>query len=261
MMTPIDTAHAAMSLDAEDDAARLRFYGLVADSEWIVLVSETDGSVLTPQVFALEDGPVILAFDTEERLTALTGGPSPYAALPGRLVMAQLAGQGVGLGLNLGVAPSSILLPADVVDWLARTLASNPDLINSARPVRFHSVGDVSAGLVGLLEQALRRAAGLADSALLAVAEDDKGLLLPFLAFVDADPARQEALVRMISEVVAFDGKTEQMPDIVFLAGSDPILDQLAPAARCFKLPAPEPVAAIKSLAPGTDPNRPPILR
>jgi hypothetical protein len=56
--------------------------------------SEAEGDTLAPRVFALEDGPVVLAFDSEDRLAEFTGAPAPYAVLPGRVIAAQLAGQG-----------------------------------------------------------------------------------------------------------------------------------------------------------------------
>ena len=47
----------------------------------------------------------MLVFDREDRLTDFVGQPAPYAALSGRAIAQMLAGQGIGLGLNLDVAP------------------------------------------------------------------------------------------------------------------------------------------------------------
>ena len=137
-MTPLDLAYEAMAAAAEgDDAPRLRFYERLADGEMVLLLeAEAEGENLTPRVFDLEDGPVVLIFDTEERLGAFTGIAAPYAALPGRVIAQLLAGQGIGLGINLGVAPSSMLLPPFAVDWLAETLAHGPEEAE-ARPERF----------------------------------------------------------------------------------------------------------------------------
>jgi len=44
MMTELDTAHAAMDVDPENDAARLRFYERLADTEmFLLLASEPEG--------------------------------------------------------------------------------------------------------------------------------------------------------------------------------------------------------------------------
>ena len=126
--TALDTAHAAMSAAPEDDAARLRFYARLAEAELFVLLErEAEGEVLSPRLFDLADGPVVLVFDREERLAAFTGAPAPYAALPGRVVARMLGGQGIGLGLNLEVAPSALLLPPAAVDWLAGMLGQVPE--------------------------------------------------------------------------------------------------------------------------------------
>ncbi len=262
-MTPLDQAHAVMAERPDDLSARLRFFGKLAETELIVLVKgETGTDALTPQQFDLEDGPVVLAFDTEDRLTDFTGAPSAYAAMPGRVVAVQLAGQGVGLGVNLGVAPSSILLPPDALDWLAETVSSAADQVMSRRPHTFLPPTDCPITIIAALGDVLRRVGGMADHALFALADTGQGAGQPILAVIGADDARHDALARMISETVAFAGQPDWMPDVVFLKEGDPALPALAEVAHRFEMPAPhEGSVAAQPAAPGTDPNRPPILR
>ena len=79
-MTPLDRAYEAM---AADEDQRLQFYERLADGElFLLLESEAEGADLKPRVFPLEDGPVVLVFDLEERLADFAGGIAPYAALP-----------------------------------------------------------------------------------------------------------------------------------------------------------------------------------
>ena len=112
-MTPLDTAHAAMAAAPDDDTERLRFFERLADAELFLLVTEeVTGDRLSPSIFDTSDGRFVLAFDREERLTAFTEGPAPYAALPGRAIAGMLNGQDIGLGLNLGVPASALLVPA-----------------------------------------------------------------------------------------------------------------------------------------------------
>ena len=123
-MTVLDRAHAAM--EQGGDAERLRFYERLADAELKLLLDREAGAeTIAPRIFPLEDGPVVLVFDTEERLTEFAG-PAAYADLTGRTLMSMIAGQGLGLGLNLGTAPSAFLMGADAVDWLAGTLGGAP---------------------------------------------------------------------------------------------------------------------------------------
>ncbi|MBT8409700.1 MAG: SseB family protein, partial [Alphaproteobacteria bacterium] len=131
--TALDTAHAAMEA-AGDDAARLRFFERMADAELLLLLrEEPQGEDITPQIFETGEGTFALVFDREDRLSEFVGAEAAHAALAGRTLIAMLSGQGIGLGLNLGVAPSSILIPAEAVDWLAGTLAEAPREIE-ARP-------------------------------------------------------------------------------------------------------------------------------
>ena len=121
--TALDTAHAAMLADPQNDAARLRFFERLADSElFLMLTEEAMGENISPEVFDVADGRFVLAFDREERLAQFAGRPVPYVALSGRVLSGMLAGQGIGLGLNLETAPSSMLVPAEALGWLAETL-------------------------------------------------------------------------------------------------------------------------------------------
>ena len=113
--TALDRAHAEMEAAPQDDAARLRFYERLGDAElFLLLVAEASGEDVTPQVFDPGAGPMVLVFDREDRLAAFVGGAAPFAGLSGRAIAPLLAEQGLGLGLNLDVAPSSFLLDADL---------------------------------------------------------------------------------------------------------------------------------------------------
>ncbi len=83
-MTPIDLAHEAMEAAPEDDAARLRFWGSVAESELFLMLAEeaSDGQV-TPTEVEVEGQRFVLAFDREERLATFAGGVVPYAPCRG----------------------------------------------------------------------------------------------------------------------------------------------------------------------------------
>jgi hypothetical protein len=130
--TPLDIAHAAMSEHPDDDALRLRFFERLGDAElFLLLEGEATDDKVTPQVFDPGTGSIVLVFDRAERLSAFVGAEAPYAALSGRVIAGLLAEQGLGLGLNLDVAPSSFLLEAEGVRWLAQTLGNAPDEVEA----------------------------------------------------------------------------------------------------------------------------------
>lgn len=250
-----------MTAAPEDDAARLRYYALLADGElFLLLEEEAEEGRVTPRLFPLEDGPVVLAFDTEDRLAAFTGAPVPYAALPGRVVAQQLAGQGIGIGVNLGGADSAFLVPADAVDWLAETLAHAP-VAAEARPVAFHAPGGLPEALLRALDAKLARAGGLAAAAVLAGVEYDDGRRGHMLAFLDAVPAAEGALARAAAEALTFSGIEAGEMDVTFLSAADPAAAAIARAGLRFDLPEPVRAEPPAPAAPGMDPDRPPKLR
>jgi SseB protein N-terminal domain len=260
-MTAIDLAYSAMAAAADtDDAPRLRYYAALADAD-LILVLETEATrgQVTPKVFDLDDGPVVLTFDSEEKLASFAAGTVPYAALPGRVIAQQLAGQGIGLAVNLG-APSMMLFPPYAVDWLAETLNQSP-VETEAVPVAFAAPSGIPAGFLDVLRAKLARSHGAAAAAVLSAVTYADGRRGHLLAVVDAQPATQNRLARAIAEALIFSGLDAAEMDVVFLPASDArlalmqaqglMLDMTAPAAPAPETPKP----------PGTDPTKPPKLR
>ncbi|MDE3027588.1 MAG: SseB family protein [Paracoccaceae bacterium] len=259
--TPLDLAHRLMTAEPDNDALRLRFYERFADGEaFLLLETEAEGENLTPQLFNLEDGPVVLAFDREDRLAAFTDAPAPYAALPGRVIVGLLAGQGIGLGINLSVAPSSMLLGPDAVDWLADSLGNAPAEVE-AKPQSLHAPAGLPEALLTALDAKLARAGGLAASAYLAGVTYQDGRRGHMLAFIDPAPGADGALAKAAAEALTFSGIEAGEMDVTFLRSSDPAAAALARMGLRFDLTLPEPPAPEPRKAPGSDPNAPPILR
>ena len=257
-MTPLDLAWQAM---AADEDQRLRFYERLADGEmFLLLEEEAQGADIKPRVFPLEDGPVVLCFDLEERLAEFAGGIQPYAALPGRVIAQQLAGQGIGLGVNLGVAPSGMVLPPEAVDWLAGMLGSGPDEVEAV-PEAFHAPRGLPEALVSGLDAKLARAGGLAAAALLAGVTYRGGRRGHMLAFVDAVEGAEPALARAAAEALAFSGIDAGEMDVTFLRSDATATAAVARVALRFDLPVPVRAEPAAPAAPGTDPSRPPRLR
>ncbi len=259
LVTFLDAAHAAVSADPENEALRLRFFERLADGELVLLLErEAVGESLEPRIFELEDGPVVLVFDREERLAGFTGGIAPYAALPGRVIAGLLKGQGIGMGVNLGVAPSSMLLPPEAMDWLAETLDGGPAEVE-ALPQEFLAPS-VPEAVLAALDGKLARAGGLAVAAVLAGVVYSDGRRGHLLALLDAVDGAEAALARAMNEALVFSGIEAGELDVVFLAGGDPAALAMARVGLRFELPAPK-VQDQSPSAPGLDPTRPPKLR
>lgn len=259
-MTPLDQAHAAMA--GGEEAAALRFYRMLADvTLFLLLEHEAEGERINPRIFDLPDGPVLLAFDSEERLAGFGQGAVPYAALPGRIVAAHLAGKGVSLGLNFGSgATSETLLPPESMSWLAEMLEQVLDEV-VARAEVFSAPSALPEVLDLALRETLAAAAGLARAAILVGVRYAGGGRGHVLAILDVQPNAHEALARAIGETLAFSGLEAGAIDVTFLASGDSAVAQMQRFGRMFDIPDPEEPAKAARMPPGMDPDRPPRLR
>ncbi|KIC51223.1 SseB family protein [Tateyamaria sp. ANG-S1] len=259
--TVLDQAHAAMQAAPDDDQARLRFFERLGDAElFLLLEAESDGDQATPQVFDPGTGPMVLVFDREERLAAFVGAEAPYVALSGRVIAGLLAEQGLGLGLNLDVAPSSFLLDADGVQWLAQTLGHAPDEVE-AQLAEVTAPAGLPDLLITAIDTKLATATGLAQAAYLVGTTDAEGARGHLLAFVGAAPGAEDALARAASEALTFSGIEAGAMDVGFFDARDPVTERLARVGLRFDLPQPAPARSPDPVAPGMDPERPPRLR
>lgn len=256
--TPLDYAHQKMDLDG-GDTANLVFYERLVDAElFLLLEKEADETQILPQVFPVEGDQYALVFDTEERLAEFAGTEAFYAALSGRLIVRLLAGKQIGLGVNLGVATSSILLPASAVDWLSemvgvRAIETTGKAFEVSAPV------SLPKSLLDALNVKLSLIAGLAQTAYLVTAKYDDETQNLLLAVIDANPLAERSIADAVNEALVFSGTLILKIDVAFFKMDDPVCEKLARVGLGFDLPEPE--AATPPTAPGMDPTRPPRLR
>jgi hypothetical protein len=261
--TPLDTAYFTMMRDEADDAARMRYYAALADTEiFVMLAREAEGATIAPRVFDLDEGAFALAFDSEARLAECTDVAVPYAALPGRVLARELAAQGLGLGINLGIAAPAMLLPVSALGWLTGTLAVEPDM--GLGRVRFYGSPDgLSDEVLAALDLAFARCVGAAARAYLVGATYDNGLTGHLAVIVGAQPGSESALAKAVAEALTFSGADTGVVDVTFLAPDDAAISKLKAFARVFDLrrPEPQPAETPPNRPPGMDPARPPKLR
>ncbi len=257
--TPLDKALAATTAAPEDDGARLRFHERFADAElFLLLTREALGDRIDPRIFDTGEGRFVAAFDREDRLAAFAGGIAPFAALPGRTLASLVVAEGLGVALNLGVTGGETLVAPDTLAWLVDTLAARPQEAE-ARPRDIAPPAGLPESLLTGIDAKLAAMPGRARHAYLAAVTYDTGVASHLLAFVDAASGAEGALATAIGEALAFSGLEAATLDVAFFAAHDPIAARLARVALRFDLPAP--AAPPQSAAPGSDPDRPPILR
>ncbi len=251
-MTPLDAAHQAAEASGTDED-RLAFWNRLAEAELHLLLDGTEGETVRPRLFEVDGARYALAFDLPERLTGFAGA-AETATLSGRRLAGLLAGEGLGLGLNLEDAPSAQLLPPGAMAWLAETLASAPP-VESRRIEEVTPPGTLPEALLTALDGKLPLAAGVAASAYLAGAVYEGGTRAHVLAFVDAVPGAEDDLARAISEALVFSGLEAGALDVTFLRASQPLAASLARHGLRIDLPEPAPTGRVR------DPDAPPRLR
>ena len=262
-LTPLDLAHAAMEGRADNDSARLRFYERLAESELFLMLEQGEqatGDRVTPELFDLGSEQYVLVFDREERLAAFSGAATPYVALSGRAIASMLAGQGIGLGVNLDVAPSSLLLPHEAVTWLDEMLGNAPKEVEE-RISEFKPPKGMPRQLIEAIDAKLATAMGLANSAYLVAVTYEGGRRGHTLFFVGAVPEAQYALARAASEALVFSNIEAGTMDVSFLRGADPIVQQLERVGLRFDLPQLQQPVTQTPAAPGMDLEKPPKLK
>ena len=246
-MTALDDL-ATVSFHDAPSALRARMLSRLADTElFVALTRDPEGDEIELRTFPLDETPVALACDAEDRLAGFMGGPVAYAALPGRVLADLLRRQGTGLLVNPG-HPSEMLLDAGLLDWLAGALSSAPTA-DEAR-LRLTAPAPVTVkALVQPLSERLADMRGLiAGAALVGVGGEADGPASHLLLIAGAPDDRQPAIAKALSETLAFLPEQAGGVDISFT-------DQDFPAAALrFDMADPQP-------APAPRPKGPPILR
>ena len=258
--TPLDTAHAAMIAAPDDDTARLRFYERMADVELFLLLEEEPvGDQINPRVLDVEGAQYLLAFDRAQRLAQYAGEAGAYVALSGRNVAAMLEGQPLGIALNMDVAPSAILLPDTAVAWLRETLTNEAAQVEAKIESVLPPKG-LPEQLITAIDEKLATATGMAANAWLVGVAYEGGGRGHLLAFIDAIPRAQDALVRAASEALTFSGIEAGAMDVGFFNHNDPTVTKLMKVGLRFDLPQMETLQKTPRM-PGGDTGAPPILK
>ena len=257
--TPLDRAHRAMEAAPDQHGPRIRFYGAIAASELFVLLdAEPAGGKIVPSVFPVDDQKLALAFDTEERLADFTGKATHFATLSGRKLLRILAEGGLSFGLNLDVAPSSILLPPETIQWIIDRSDSAPSILELST-AEFSPPADIPESVLLALETALGATSASAETAyLVRYSAAGKGAG-DALCFQGARTEDYQALVAAVTEAMAFSGIEAGSVDVTFLDAGSPLLPLLE--RNGLRIELPKPAAPDIHRAPGSNPEKPPRLR
>ena len=229
-------------------------------SLFLLLEEEPVGDDISPRLFPVDGQNVVLAFDSEARLSEFADGVAAYAALPGRIVAQLLAQAQLGLGLNLDVAPSSMLLPPEALVWLVETLQVEGPGESEEQIERIERPRGMPDMLLESLGARLTQSAGLAREAMLAKVTYRDGRLGHLLAIIGAEGRAEPALARSVNEALTFSGLEAAALDVVFLPPGAEIVERLRKVAMVYEIPQPEAREILLPEAPGSNPDKPPRL-
>lgn len=254
--TPLDLAHALIATAPDPDGeqrARMAWFLRLLDTELFVLARSVRADAADLAEFPLEDGPVVIGFDLEERLAGFAGIKADFVALPGRVLAPRLAQSGVGLAVNPD-GDTAMVLGTSELAWLA-DLAAQSAARTDGRIVGLAPPGPVDDAIVGLIGDRLARAGGLVDHAWLVRADRQDGTHGLLLAAIGVAEAARPGVVRALAEVGALVGEGF---DVAVIDPGDPripALERNGIGIGAVEQEAPGP------RAPGMDPDAPPRLR
>ncbi|MCB1346624.1 MAG: SseB family protein [Rhodobacteraceae bacterium] len=265
--TDLDLTLRRLAEAPADAPRRLALHAELSRAEVFVLLdAEVAGDRMEPRVFALSDGPAVLAFDSEMRLAGFAG-EAAYAALPGRVLVPMLAGAGLSLILNPD-ADHAALLDPPALAWLADTLAAPAPDVAEAVPEGFAAPALPAPVLALLLPALERRLSGLPGlgRAVLAAVRWRGGGRGHVLALSGLPEAAHPPVARAVAEALSLSGLDAGALDVIFppapamatIEGVGLALSPVPAPATTDQIVTPEPAPGAN---PGLDPSRPPKLR
>lgn len=173
-LTPLDRALLAAQAPEAGDAAMARFYALLVETALCAPVTPTaEDTPIAPVVFDIAGGPVALAFDDDSRMVAFFEQATDYVTLTGRSLIGALAESGLGLGLNLGDAPSAVLLDSETVRWIAAEMGGAVEALDLTGALVVGTPSGAPRALLAALSERIAQMPGLvAEAWLVSLAAD-----------------------------------------------------------------------------------------
>ena len=241
--TNIDRAHAAMTAGGETEL--ISFYRSVADSELHIILEEANPTeVAEPRLQMLDGSQYVLAVDQKDRIFGLAGEGAPTSRIYGRDLFNLIRGRGIHVAINIGVAPSEMVIPDHAIDWICEMLdddeekALDPAVASAAEKLvpatqngKFkallapHNIPDT---LLVMLNEKLHHVAKFIDTALLLRAEYVDRPSGFVIAFSGVEEAHREIVTVSVTEALVAARRNDLVLDIVFLQEDDPSLVRLS---------------------------------
>lgn len=253
--TQLDIAHGAMAEAPGDEDLVAHYYGALAASELFVLLESEPGETFAPQLLEMDGTRYVLTFDTAARMAEFCDAPQPYVAMSGRALVEALSGARLGVAVNPGFE-TAMFVPFEAGDWiLERTSAELSEGEAKIEEVHAPEMSDVA--LLKAIDARLAVFAGFGRSAYLVKARytEEAAHLMIFVGIPDAARA---SVAGGLAEAMRFVAPDVAL-DTVFVERDAEIVTSAAKVGLRFDM-TPEEVEAKGVSAPGSDPDKPPLL-
>ena len=203
-MKQLNKAFLEMSQNPESNDARLKYYGVLADTNlFLLLEQEPSNEILEPKFIQLEGNNFALAFDSEENLSEFYGEAAAFAEVTGRVLAKMLLEEKIGLGINLGVSEGELLLPWEIIEWFVNVLDEAPNLVQIT-PKKFLRAEAFPEILFKALQEKLMPAVGLFDEIWICAAEYNEDETSHLICLMGAQKPAEQAMIKSIKEVLSF---------------------------------------------------------
>lgn len=249
--TPLDVAHRALIDPNASDQDHRNYYALLVAAELFVLLEAETDDTFKPQLIEDDGQTYALAFDREDRLAAFLDSPQDYVAMSGRALVSALLDADLGLGINLGMEAAT-MLPPGVLTWISEQITPEVE-VHEALIDDLAAPSVASEALLETLSARLPILGGLADHAILA---QHGGALL--LAITDTPASARTSCAGAIAEALRLANIDAEL-DSVFVATGDPLHVAISTVGLRFDIPKQVQTGRVMQ-APGSDPDKPPIL-
>lgn len=254
--TALDKAHDAMMAAPDDAGMASKYYGLLASVELFVLLEDEPGDRFEPQMIEMDGARFVLAFDTDARMGAFCEEPTPYIAMSGRALVEALVGARLGIAVNPGME-RAMFVPMAAVDWMQTR--TSEDLSQTQAKIDEISTPDVAdVDVLKAIDARLAVFAGAGRSAYLVKARygSETAHLMIFAGLPEGAKA---SVAGSLAEVVRFVAPDLAL-DTIFVEEGAGIIAAASRLGLRFDMSArPRERGEVK--APGSDPDKPPLLQ
>jgi hypothetical protein len=251
-VTALDRAFEQMQAAPDDTQLRRAYYTKLALSE--VFVPLEEGSDNAPLLIESDGLHYALAFDSEARLAAFFEAGQSRAVMSGRALARGLIGAQTGIGLNLGVADTAMLIPPEAIEWVTgfeTSISVDMSRIVSIEPAQF------SEKTLAALDTFFATLEGAAQVVHCATGIDEANARASLFVFENANPSLHAGITQQLAQSLAMLEGIENA--VVVFDPQDALLTRLHKVALSIALP--EPRVQLQPAIPGSDPSKPPKLR